>query len=103
MRPNLASLQISPPTRYDSLLDREMEEDLGFSPAALRAEFLHLKDEGDDFLAALYGDTDLEDVNFDMAGYLLGLDIVYDIIDIQLRLLERQGRVSDYLQLAGQG
>jgi tetratricopeptide (TPR) repeat protein len=94
------ALALSP---YDSLLDREMEEDLGFSPAALRAEFLNPENEGDDFLAALYEDIDPDDVNFDMAGYPLGLDIIYDIIDIQLRLLERRGRVSDYLQLAGQG
>ena len=104
---------------YDESLSRELEPRLELSPTELRM-LLTRPDEVDESLAEmldrwfvipsseLWEDEPSKLDNLDEfpeddmieAGPLPAADIVHDLVDIQLRLLERRGQISDYLKLA---
>ncbi len=87
----VCALALSPRAQ---LLDEDTLLDLGMDLPTLEHDLSIADDDADD----------LEDLieAMDEAGaeFSLGLDIAHNLVEIKLRLLERQGRVGDYLELA---
>ncbi|BCW95874.1 MAG: SWIM zinc finger family protein [Fimbriimonadales bacterium] len=87
----VCALALSPRAQ---LLDEDTLLDLGMDLPTLEHDLTIADDDEDD----------LEDLieAMDEAGaeFSLGFDIAHNLVEVRLRLLERQGRVDDYLELA---